>query len=319
MFLQTARLSPKPITIIRAPHCFFCLRLVTVFLQALLQQQLASGYSGLPGTPQEQATLAALSALDPSMLSTHLTSGLSQHALGPRLSGMGSGLSMQGSAQQQHAGMPSTPSVGAGAGVSALLGIPPNSPGPGMGRYSSTGVGFGAGAGLGGQSAPRSSFTGGGLESAANAGGYPQYRVSGSGSGLGGLGPIGPSAAAAGREGLFMDFNQQQQGQHQGGLLSPTWSSMAAARGGLQGAGSSAQQWPQQFLCPLSGQLMSDPVVAADGVSYQRESITDWMRLRDVSPVTGQPLGSAVLQPNFALRAAIAAEIAKVQGSAGLV
>jgi hypothetical protein len=37
------------------------------------------------------------------------------------------------------------------------------------------------------------------------------------------------------------------------------------------------------------------------------------MRLRDVSPVTGQPLASATLQPNFALRAAIAAEAAKAQ------
>jgi hypothetical protein len=64
---------------------------------------------------------------------------------------------------------------------------------------------------------------------------------------------------------------------------------------------------------------MSDPVVAADGVTYQREAINDWTRLRDVSPVTGNPLGSAVLQPDFGLRAAIAAEISKVQGAGGFV
>lgn len=301
-------------------------------LQALLQQQLASGYSGLRGnTPQEQATLAALSALDPSMLQAHLTSGLGQHALSMQGSAR---LSMQGSAPQQHAGMPSTPSVGGGSGVGALLGMTPSSPaGPGMGRYSTTGVGFGAaGAGsLGGQGgAHRSSFTGGGsLElSAPGAGGYQQYRVSSGGSGLGGLGPIGPSAAgSSGHEGLFLDLQQQQaqQQQQQAGLMSPTWAGMAAARGGgglSAGAGASAGaagQWPQQFVCPLSNQVMSDPVVAADGVSYQREAITDWMRLRDVSPVTGHPLGSAVLQPNYALRAAIAAEVAQVQGSRGLV
>jgi hypothetical protein len=107
-----------------------------------------------------------------------------------------------------------------------------------------------------------------------------------------------------------MDFGQQHQ-QQQGGLMSPTWSRMG--RGALSGSsGAAAQQWPAQFICPLSNQLMSDPVVAADGVSYQREAIMDWMRLRDVSPVTGQPLGSAVVQPNYALRAAIASEIAKV-------
>lgn len=234
---------------------------------------------------------------------------------------------MQGSAQQQHTGMPSTPSVGAGAGVSALLGMPPNSPGPGMGRYSSTGVGFGAGAGLDAQGTHRGSYSGGGLEPAAGAGSYQQYRASSSGSGLlagpagssgaglGGLGPIGPAAGASGRGGLFMDFGQQHQQQQQGGLMSPSWAGMG--RAALSGG--APQQWPGQFICPLSSQLMSDPVVAADGVSYQREAIMDWMRLRDVSPVTGQPLGSAVLQPNYALRAAIASEIAKVQSSGGLV
>jgi len=293
-------------------------------LQALLQQQLASGYTGLPGTPQEQATLAALSALDPSMLQTHLASGLAQHAFGPRLSGMGSGLSMQGS-QQQQPGLPSTPSVGAGAGVASLLGMPPNSTGPNMGRYSSTGVGFGAAGGLGGQAAPRGSYTGGGLTDQAG-GGFQQFRASSSGSSLlanpaGGLGPIGPT----GREGLFMDYGQQQQQQHQqqqSGLLSPSWSGMGSRGGPFSGGGGGApapQQWPQHFICPLSNQLMTDPVVAADGVSYQREAITDWMRLRDVSPVTGQQLGSGVLQANYALRAAIAAEVAKVQSTGGLV
>lgn len=295
--------------------------------QALLQQQLASGYTGLPGSAQEQATLAALGALDPSMLGAHLTSALPQHALGPRLSamgsGMGSGLSGMGSAQQQHAGLPSTPSVGGGAGVSALLGMTPTSPGP-MGRYSHSGVGFGAGGALGGQShAPRSSYSGGALDGG-GPGSYTQYRVSssgsgllggapgGSGSGLGGLGPIGPSAGATGREGLFLDAYSQQHQQQQAGLMSPTW-------GGMRAGGGAAQRWPQQFLCPLSHQLMSDPVVAADGVTYQREAINDWMRLRDVSPVTGNPLGSAVLQPDFGLRAAIAAEISKVQGAGGFV
>jgi hypothetical protein len=303
---------------------------VHVLLQALLQQQLANSYSVLPGTPQEQATLAALSALDPSLLQTHLTSALGPHALGHRLSGLGSGLSMQGSGlsmqgsvpQQGQVGLPSTPSVG-GAGVGSLLGMPPNSPGPSMGRYSSTGVGFGAGGGLRSNAPPRGSYTGSGLESAAaaaaaaaGAGAFQQFRASNSGSGLGGLGPIGPSSGPSGREGLFMDYGQQQ--QQQGGLLSPTWSRAGAfSGGGGPGPAPGPPRWPQQFLCPLSNQLMSDPVLATDGVTYQRDAITDWMRLRDVSPVTGRPLGSSALQPDFQLRAAIASEVAKVQPSGG--
>ena len=34
---------------------------------------------------------------------------------------------------------------------------------------------------------------------------------------------------------------------------------------------------PQHFYCPLSRQLMSDPVLAADGVTYDRQSISEWM------------------------------------------
>jgi hypothetical protein len=34
---------------------------------------------------------------------------------------------------------------------------------------------------------------------------------------------------------------------------------------------------PPHFYCPLSRQLMSDPVLAADGMTYDRQSISGWM------------------------------------------
>ena len=35
-----------------------------------------------------------------------------------------------------------------------------------------------------------------------------------------------------------------------------------------------------QLLCPLSGQVMLEPVVAADGVTYERRAISDWLAVR---------------------------------------
>merc|ERR1711879_402376 len=40
------------------------------------------------------------------------------------------------------------------------------------------------------------------------------------------------------------------------------------------------------FLCPLTGRLMIDPVVAADGHTYERRAIEEYLKLSNYSPVT---------------------------------
>ena len=46
-----------------------------------------------------------------------------------------------------------------------------------------------------------------------------------------------------------------------------------------------------------------DPVVAADGESYERGPMEVWLADRGaVSPITGQPLPSCHLTPNHSLR-----------------
>lgn len=57
-------------------------------------------------------------------------------------------------------------------------------------------------------------------------------------------------------------------------------------------ATSAATTLPSSFMCPLTGGMMRDPVVAADGVTYERAAINEWLQRRDVSPVTGMPLSS---------------------------
>ncbi|GJP35281.1 hypothetical protein CLOM_g19774, partial [Closterium sp. NIES-68] len=57
-----------------------------------------------------------------------------------------------------------------------------------------------------------------------------------------------------------------------------------------------------QLLCPLSKAPMSEPVVAADGFTYERRHMQQWLAASSLSPVTGQPLPHTFLTPNNALK-----------------
>ncbi|KQK05759.1 U-box domain-containing protein 16 [Brachypodium distachyon] len=60
---------------------------------------------------------------------------------------------------------------------------------------------------------------------------------------------------------------------------------------------------PLDFRCPISLDLMRDPVVSASGQTYDRESITRWFGSgKSTCPKTGQVLTSLELVPNKALK-----------------
>ncbi|KAA6388544.1 MAG: hypothetical protein EZS28_015931 [Streblomastix strix] len=42
----------------------------------------------------------------------------------------------------------------------------------------------------------------------------------------------------------------------------------------------------QGFICPITGQIMMNPVVASDGFHYEREAIEEWQRTKGKSPQT---------------------------------
>ena len=54
-------------------------------------------------------------------------------------------------------------------------------------------------------------------------------------------------------------------------------------------------------------ELMADPVVASDGITYERDSIELWMKSHDVSPHTNTPFDHKMLIPNIGYRKMIAA------------
>ncbi|KAK6138455.1 hypothetical protein DH2020_027775 [Rehmannia glutinosa] len=66
---------------------------------------------------------------------------------------------------------------------------------------------------------------------------------------------------------------------------------------------------PCYFLCPISMQLMKDPVTISTGISYDRENIEKWLFVcrNTTCPVTKQPLFTTDLTPNHTLRRLIQA------------
>mmetsp|Transcript_913 Transcript_913/g.1257 ORF Transcript_913/g.1257 Transcript_913/m.1257 type:complete len:223 (+) Transcript_913:49-717(+) len=59
------------------------------------------------------------------------------------------------------------------------------------------------------------------------------------------------------------------------------------------------------FRCPITLEIMRDPVICADGHSYERLAIEHWLRKYERSPQTNLPLSSPELIPNHSLRGAI--------------
>ena len=77
----------------------------------------------------------------------------------------------------------------------------------------------------------------------------------------------------------------------------------------VEGAGAAApesaaalEQIRVEFMCPITGTLMTDPVVAADGHTYERRNITRALQVNGVSPMTNVKLTDRTLTPNIALR-----------------
>lgn len=63
---------------------------------------------------------------------------------------------------------------------------------------------------------------------------------------------------------------------------------------------------PRSIYCPISRLPMKDPVMCADGHSYEREALVMWLKRKKTSPTTGEELAHVFLTPNHALRATIA-------------
>jgi hypothetical protein len=80
---------------------------------------------------------------------------------------------------------------------------------------------------------------------------------------------------------------------------------LAARMAAMRQREAAAAAPPHNFLCPITTELMEDPVVAMDGHTYEREAIATWFQMHDTSPLTRAVI-PPTLVPNVNLRSQIA-------------
>ena len=62
---------------------------------------------------------------------------------------------------------------------------------------------------------------------------------------------------------------------------------------------------PIEFLCPISLDIMKDPLIMPDGQTYDRDSIYTALKHSPFSPITKQRLNFKDAVPNYAIKSMI--------------
>ena len=62
---------------------------------------------------------------------------------------------------------------------------------------------------------------------------------------------------------------------------------------------------PNEYLCPISMDVMTDPVIGEDGYTYERKAIEEWLQTHKTSPMTRCAMSVSSLKSNFNLRSSI--------------
>jgi hypothetical protein len=60
--------------------------------------------------------------------------------------------------------------------------------------------------------------------------------------------------------------------------------------------------YPDNFICPITQDIMIDPVICSDGITYEKNAIIRWLVNNNTSPVTRQSIEKSNIIPNIALR-----------------
>lgn len=58
----------------------------------------------------------------------------------------------------------------------------------------------------------------------------------------------------------------------------------------------------QNFICPISLKVMTDPVISPQGFTFERSFITEWIRINQTCPFTKEPLSENQLISNRNLK-----------------
>jgi serine/threonine protein kinase len=66
--------------------------------------------------------------------------------------------------------------------------------------------------------------------------------------------------------------------------------------------GNNPSDLPDSLKCPITYELFRDPVIGADGHTYERENITAWIQKHSTSPMTREPMDVSSLRPNYTVK-----------------
>ena len=133
------------------------------------------------------------------------------------------------------------------------------------------------------------------------------------------------NASAAPTEGTVLDNTSSSGGKNSDGEVSASRGATAATKTAkaavatatdaadadetspLPSSSPAPPRAPASFYCPISMELMADPVIVATGHTYDRRCIERWLSAgHGTCPATGARLRHLELTPNFALRDAVA-------------
>ena len=78
-----------------------------------------------------------------------------------------------------------------------------------------------------------------------------------------------------------------------------------------------ADEVPNEFKCSITMEIMQDPVIAADGHTYERAAITQWLVHHNTSPKTNAVLPNRTLIPIHGLKSRIRDWLVGYQGEMG--
>lgn len=70
----------------------------------------------------------------------------------------------------------------------------------------------------------------------------------------------------------------------------------------MKGGMEAAVAVPKPFICPITHEIMNEPVIDPDGYTYERSAIEIWLGRGETSPITRNPLTSDQLVVNRALK-----------------
>ena len=65
---------------------------------------------------------------------------------------------------------------------------------------------------------------------------------------------------------------------------------------------SNEREVPEEYICPITLEVMEDPVIAPDGYTYERTAIMQELKIRGISPMTRQEMNKSQLIPNRAVK-----------------